>query len=47
MPIVRSLVLGVSVMVVVPLIAGRVWKCTEEEQMVSQIDREVRLFHPG
>ena len=39
--------LGVSLMVTIPLIAEKVWKCKEEERVVHQVGREVRLFYPG
>ena len=47
MVVVLGILLGVSLAVLIPLAADKVWQCNEDERMMANADRGVnRLFYP-
>ena len=46
MVLVLGILLGISLAIMIPLAADKVWKCNEEERIMEKADREVRLFYP-
>ena len=46
MVVVLGILLGISLAIMLPLAAGKVWKCNEDERIMEKADREVRLFYP-
>ena len=46
MPVVLRVLLGVSLVTLVPLVVDKVWKCKEEERMMEQDDRGMRIYYP-
>ena len=47
MVVVLGILLGVSLAIMLPLAADKVWKCNEEERMMAKADRGVKgLYYP-
>ena len=47
MVVVLGILLGVSLAIMLPLAADKVWKCNEEERMMGKADRGVKgLYYP-
>ena len=43
--VVLGILLGVSLMMTIPLVAEKVWKCKEEDRIAKQVDRDVKIFY--
>ena len=39
--------IAVVAVVLVPMVADKVWKCHKEGRAMAQADKEVKIFYPG
>ena len=46
MVVALGILLGISLALLIPLAAGKVWKCNEDERIMENAGRGVRLFYP-
>ena len=41
-----EILLGISLALLIPLAAGKVWKCNEDERIMKRADRGSKLVYP-
>ena len=46
MPVVLGVLLGVSLVALVPLVVDKVWRCKEEERVMAQADWAIWIYYP-